>query len=137
MGNHVADGTGAIAALRIFPAIIVPGGPVIGDTGVNTANATVTAAPADNAVITWLGAASTQFLQRALIKKSAVRVETANLEDLPSGENASVQMKSIPLSLRSFKYANGDTGATSVRFDIPWQTNINPFGRFEICRING
>lgn len=137
VGNHTADGTGAVAALRIFPAIIVPGGPVIGDTGVNTAHATVTAAPADNAVITWVGAASTQYLQRALIKKSAVRVETANLEDLPSGENASVQMKSIPLSLRSFKYANGDTGATSVRFDIPWQTNINPFGRFEICRING
>lgn len=137
VGNHVATAGGAVAALRIFPAIIVPGGAVIGDTGVNTANATVTAAPADDAVITWLGAASTQFLQRALIKKSAVRVETASLEDLPSGENASVQMKSIPLSLRSFKYANGDTGATSVRFDIPWQTNINPFGRFEICRING
>lgn len=139
IGDYTASAGGAIAAMRIFPAIIVPtpGGSVIGDTGVNTAHATVTAAPADNATVTWLGAASTQFLQRALIKRSAVRVETANLEDLPSGENASVTMKSIPLTLRSFKYANGDTGATSMRFDIPWQTNINPFGRFEICRING
>lgn len=139
IGNQVASAGGAIAAMRIFPAIVVPtpGGSVIGDTGVNTAHATVTAAPADDAVITWSGAASTQFLQRALIKRSAVRVETANLEDLPSGENASVQMKGVPLSLRSFKYANGDTGVTSVRFDLPWQTNINPFGRFEICRING
>lgn len=139
IGDYVATGGGAIAAMRIFPAIIVatPAGSVIGDTGVNTAHATVTAAPADNAVITWKGAASTAFVQRALVKKSAVRVETADLEDLPSGENASVMMKSIPLSLRSFKYANGDTGATSVRFDIPWQTNINPFGRYEICRING
>lgn len=137
IGDYAASAGGAIAAMRIFPAIIVPGGAVIGDTGVNTANATVTAAPADDAVITWVGAASTEYLQRALIKKSAVRVETANLEDLPSGENASVQMKSIPLTLRSYKYANGDTGATSMRFDIPWQANINPFGRFEICRING
>lgn len=137
IGDYTASAGGAIAAMRIFPAIIVPGGAVIGDTGVNTANATVTAAPADDAVITWVGAASTEYLQRALIKKSAVRVETANLEDLPSGENASVQMKSIPLTLRSYKYANGDTGATSMRFDIPWQANINPFGRFEICRING
>ena len=139
VGDHAASGGGAIAAMRIFPAIIVatPAGSVIGDTGVNTAHATVTAAPADNAVITWKGAASTGYVTRALVKKSAVRVETADLEDLPSGENASVQMKSIPLSLRSFKYANGDTGATSVRFDIPWQTNINPFGRYEICRING
>jgi len=137
IGDHVATAGGAIAAMRIFPAIIVPGGAVIGDTGVNTANATVTAAPADDAVVTWVGAASTQALTRALIKRSAVRVETANLEDLPSGENASVQMKSIPLTLRSFKYANGDTGATSMRFDIPWQANINQFGRFEVCRING
>lgn len=137
VGDYTADGGGAVAALRIFPAIIVPGGSVIGDTGVNTAHATVTAAPADNAVITFVGAASTDFLTRALVKKSAVRVETADLEDLPSGENASVQMKSIPLTMRSFKYANGDTGVTSVRFDIPWQTNLNPFGRYEICRVNG
>ena len=139
VGDHTATAGGAIAALRIFPAIIVPtpGGSVIGDTGVNTANATVSAAPADNAVITWKGAANAEYLQRALVKKSAVRVETASLEDLPSGENSSVTMESIPLTLRSYKYANGDTGATSMRFDIPWQTNINPFGRYEICRING
>lgn len=137
IGDYTATGGGAIAAMRIFPAIIVPGGSVIGTTGVNTANATVTAAPADDAVITWKGAANTQYLQRALIKKSAIRVETADLENLPSGENASVQMKGIPLTLRSFKYANGDTGVTSCRFDIPWQTNFNPFGRYEICRING
>jgi hypothetical protein len=137
IGDHTASAGGAIAAMRIFPAIIVPGGSVIGDTGVNTAHATVTAAPADDAVLTWSGAASTDFLTRALVKKSAIRVETADLEDLPSGENASVQMKSIPLTLRSFKYANGDTGVTSVRFDIPWQANVNPFGRYEIVRVNG
>lgn len=137
VGDYTADGTGAIAAMRIFPAIIVPGGAVTGTTGVNTANATVTAAPANDAVVTWVGTASTEYLTRALIKKSAVRVETAALEDLPSGDNASVQMKSVPLSLRSFKYANGDTGVTSVRFDLPWQTNVNPYGRYEICRING
>lgn len=137
VGDYTASGGGAIAAMRIFPAIIVPGGSVIGDTGVNTAHATVTAAPADDAVITFVGAASTDYVQRALVKKSAVRVETAELEDLPSGENASVSMKSIPLSLRSYRYANGDTGATSVRFDIPWQVNVNPFGRYEICRVNG
>lgn len=137
IGDYTADGSGNIAALRIFPAIIVPGGSVTGDAGVNTAHATVTAAPANGATIRWVGAASSDFLTRALVKKSAIRVETADLEDLPSGENASIQMKSIPLTLRSFKYANGDTGVTSVRFDIPWQANVNPFGRYEIVRING
>lgn len=137
IGDTTASAGGAVAAMRIFPAIIVPAGGGIGTNGVNTAHATVTAAPADDAVITFKGAASTDLLTRALVKKSAVRIETADLEDLPSGENASVQMKSIPLTLRSFKYANGDTGVTSVRFDIPWQANVNPFGRYEIVRVNG
>lgn len=136
IGDYTANSSGE-ATVRIFPAIIVPAGGGIGTNGVNTAHATVTAAPANDAVITFKGAASTDLLTRALVKKSAVRVETADLEDLPSGENASVQMKSIPLTLRSFKYANGDTGVTSVRFDIPWQTNVNPFGRYEIVRVNG
>ena len=136
VGDATATAGGA-ATVRIFPALIAPAGGGIGNNGVNTAHATVTAIPADNAVITFMGAASTEFLTRALIKKSACRVETAMLEDLPSGENASVSMKNIPLSLRSYKYANGDTGVSAVRFDIPWQTNVNPFGRYEIVRING
>jgi len=137
IGNYTAEADGTLANVRIFPAIIVPGGGVTGDNGVNTAHATVDAAPADSAAITFLGAASTQFLQRALVKKSACRVETASLEDLPSGENSSIEMKSIPLSLRSYRYADGDTAVSSLRFDIPWQTNVNPYGRYEIVRING
>jgi hypothetical protein len=137
IGNYTAESDGTLANVRIFPAIIVPGGAVTGDTGVNTAHATVTAAPENSAPITFKGSASTQYLTRALVKKSACRVETSALEDLPSGDNASVKMKSIPLTLRSYKYANGDTGVTSVRFDIPWQTNVNPYGRYEIVRING
>lgn len=139
IGNYTADGAGALANMRIFPAIIVatPGGSVIGDTGLNTANATVTVAPANGAILTWVGTASTDYLQRAIIKRTAVRVETAPLEDLPSGENSQVEMSGIPLSLRAYKYANGDTGATSVRFDLPWQANVTPNGRFEVVRING
>lgn len=137
VGDHTATAGGAIAAMRIFPAIIVPGGGVTGDNGVNTANATCTAAPADDAALTWLGTASNDYLQRAIIKRTAVRVETADLEDLPSGENFKVEMDSVPLTLRGYKYANGDTGATSTRFDKPWQTNITPNGRFEVVRING
>jgi len=138
IGNYTASGSGVAANVRISPAIIIPNTATsIGDNGVNTAHATCTAAPADSAVITFMGAASTDFLQRALIKKSAVRIETADLESLPSGENAKVSLKSIPLTMRSYKYANGDTGATSFRADLPWQANVNPFGRFEVVRING
>ena len=49
--------SGGNATLRIHPAIIVPdNSSQIGDAGVNTAHATVSAAPADNAVITFVGA---------------------------------------------------------------------------------
>lgn len=139
IGDYTADSNdgGTFDDVRISPALIVPGGAVTGDTGVNTAHATVTAGAANNADVTFIGSASTQYLQRALIKKSAIRIETATLEALPSGDNASVSLKSVPLSMRSYKYADGDTGTTSVRFDVPWQTNINPFGRYEIVRING
>lgn len=137
VGDHTATAGGAIADLRIFPAIIIPGGAVTGDTGVNTANATCTAAPADDAPIIWIGNASTDYLQRAIIKRTAVRVETATLEELPSGENSIIQMDGVPLSMRGYKYADGDTGVSSVRFDKPWQTNIAPHGRWEVVRING
>lgn len=137
VGDATADGTGAVAALRIFPAIIVQNGTLTGDLGVNNANATVSAAPADNAVITWVGSASTSYVQRAVMGRGVGRVISATLEDLPSGENASRKMKSVPLTLRAHRYSNGNTGATITRFDTPYQFNVEAFGRFKVCRING
>jgi len=133
-----ATAVAGVATLTVSPAIIVPNTATsIGDNGVNTAHATVDSIPANAAVITFNGAASTQFLQRALISRQAIRIESADLEMLPSGDNASVSLKSVPLTMRSFKYANGDTGATSFRADIPWQANVNPYGRYQVVRING
>jgi len=137
IGATVADAGGAVAALRIFPAIIVQNGTLTGDLGVNNANATVSAAPADNAVITWVGAASTSFVQRAVVGRGVGRVISATLEDLPSGENASRKMKSVPLTLRAHRFSNGNTGVSITRFDTPYQFNTEAFGRFKVVRING
>lgn len=137
IGAQTATAGGAIAAMRIFPAIIAPSGTLIGDPGVNNANATVTAVPADDAVVTFLGTASTSYTQRAVVARSAVRVESANLEDLPSGENARRKMKSVPLTLRAHRYSSGDTATTSVRFDASYKANMEAFGRFKTIRING
>lgn len=137
IGATTANGAGA-ATVRIFPAIIAQNqSSEIGDVGVNNANATVDAVPADNAVVTFLGAASTSYVQRAIIGRGVGRVESADLEDLPSGENAKRKMKSVPLTLRAHRYSNGDTGTTSVRFDSPYQFNIDPWGRSHVVRING
>lgn len=138
VGDFTANGSGEIAALRIFPAIIVQDSSSdIGTVGNNNANATVSAAPANNAVITWVGAANTSYVIRSIVGRSVGHCEAADLEDLPSGENAKRQMKSVPMTLRAHRYSNGDTGATSVRFDAPYQFNLSPFGRFHSVRING
>lgn len=137
VGAVTADGTGAAANVRIFPAIIVQNATLTGDLGVNNANATVSAAPANGAVVTWVGAANTSYVQRAVMGRGVGRVISATLEDLPSGENASRKMKSVPLTLRAHRYSNGNTGATITRFDTPYQFNTEAFGRFKVCRING
>lgn len=137
VGNTVADGAGLATGMRIFPAIIVQNGTLTGDLGVNNANATVSAAPANLAVVTWVGAASSTFVQRAVIGRGVGRVISATLEDLPSGENASRKMKSVPLTLRAHRFSNGNTGVSITRFDTPYQFNTEAFGRFKVCRING
>jgi hypothetical protein len=137
IGDHTADGLGAVAALRIFPAIIVQNSSVTGDSGVNNAHATVDAAPADNATVTFLGTADTEYLQRAIVGRTAIRVESAELEDAQSGENSRRRLRSVPLTLHGFRYTNGDTRVTSTRFDAPYEPNVEAFGRFKTVRING
>ena len=131
-----ANGSGQIAALRIFPAIIVPG--TGGDAtiqGENSAHATVTAAPADNAAITYLGAASATLAPRFLIQKQAVVVNTAQLS-MPDSDTAMRRsLGKIPLSVRMWKWSDGATGAHSVRFDVALTANIRD--RRRIVRLNG
>jgi len=137
VGAVTADGTGD-AEVRIYPAIVVqdPSSP-IGDVGVNNAHATVDAAPANAAVVTFLQGASTSHVVRSIVAREAIRVETASLETLPSGENATRKMKGVPLSMRMHRYSNGDNGTVSCRLDSAYQTNVEAHGRSKIVRING
>jgi hypothetical protein len=137
IGAFTATAGGAVTALRIFPAIIVQNSTLIGADGVNRANATVNSAPADNAVITFEQAAGTSHLVRALVAREAVRIETAMLENLPSGENSTRKMKGVPLTLRAHRYSTGDTGVVTTRFDTAYQANVEPYGRCKIVRVNG
>jgi hypothetical protein len=131
-----ATGAGAIAALRVFPAIIVP------NTGAdaniqreNSAHATVTAAPANDAPITFLGAASAALLPRMIIQKGAIVASTVPLA-MPDSDTASRRtLSKIPLSVRMWKWSDGATGAHNVRFDVA--VNFNIRNRQRIVRING
>lgn len=129
VGDHTAT-AGAIAQLRIFPALIVQG-----TNDVNTAHATVDSAPADNAAITFIGAASTAYRPRAIIQKNAIVVDTAQLIIPATGTARRINLTKVPLSVRMWQHSDFDTGAHSVRFDVALTANVRD--RRRIVRLNG
>lgn len=134
----VADATasaGGAATVRIFPAIIVPGSGSGGDINVNTAHATVTAAPANDAVVTFLGAASTAYKPRFILQKGAIRVNTAPLIMPASDMAMRKSLTRVPLAVRMWKWSDAPTGEHSVRFDVALTANV--VDRRRIVRING
>jgi hypothetical protein len=129
IGDTTADGTGAVAALRIFPAII------IADTNNNSAHRTVDVKPADNAVITFRGTASTAYKPRVLIQKQAIVVNTADLITPASDTARRQQLTKVPLSVRMWQHSDFATGAHSIRFDVALTANVRD--RRRIVRLNG
>lgn len=135
IGDYTAV-SGAIANMRIFPAIIVPGtGANSFIQNVNTANATVDSVPGAAALITFQGAASTQFRPRLIAKKSAVIVSTADLIMPATGIGSRKSLTKVPLSVRMWKNSNFNTGAHDVRFDVALTANVAQ--RRHAVRING
>lgn len=136
LADATANGGGAIAALSIFPAMIVAGSGAGDDININTAHATVNAAPADNAAITWLGAASTALSPRMLIQKPAIVVNTAQLIMPANAPDAMRRkLKKVPISVRMWPNSDFKTGDHGVRFDVALNANIRD--RSRICRMNG
>ena len=121
--------------ITIFPAIIVPGSGAGDDVNINTAHATVNAAPADNADITFLGAASTNLSPRLLIQKPAIVVNTAQLVLPASDTSMRRKLKKVPISVRMWQHSDFFTGAHGVRFDVALNVNIRE--RYRIARVNG
>lgn len=129
IGDTVADGTGAVAALRYFPAII------IGDTNNNSAHRTVNIVPPDNAVITFRGTASTPYTPRLLIQKQAITVSTMDLMSSFTDNNDRVSLTKVPLSVRMWTHTDFNTGAQSIRFDCALEANVRD--RRRVVRFNG
>ncbi len=135
IGDYTAAVGGVVNNMRIFPAIIVPGSGTGKDVGVNTAHATVNAAPADNAAITWLGAAGALIRPRVLAKKDAIVCHTMDLVTPATGTASRMSLKKLPISVRMWKDSNFNTGQHNVRFDTVINANINR--RVHACRMNG
>jgi hypothetical protein len=123
-----ADGAGA-ATVRIFPAI------VIGDTNNNSAHRTVNVAPANAAVVTFRGTASTAYTPRFIIQKPAIVVSTMDLPSSFTDTNDRVSLTKVPISVRMWKHTDFNTGDQSVRFDCVLTGNVRD--RRRIIRFNG
>jgi hypothetical protein len=125
VGNYTADGAGALASCRIFPAIIIDDGTsVTGANAVNRAHATVSAIPANGAVVTWRGTAGTAYTPRLLAKKNMIQVNTADLILPATGTAQRKQLSKVPLSIRMWQDSTFATGKHQVRFDVALTANV-------------
>lgn len=114
--DATADGGGAIAALSIQAPMIVGG-----------AYATVNAAPADGAAITWMGVASTAYRQNAVFHKSALQLTFAKLVMPRSGRAAYSTDKETGISIRYWETSDGTNDTHLHRWDILFGvTNVDP-----------
>lgn len=131
LADATADGSGVIAALQIAPAIIVPGTNDGFGTATNTAFATVSAAPADNAALTWRGAASASEPIRAVFHRSAINLVSAALPTPYEGESAFSVDPETGIGIRYWRGSNYLTGQHGHRWDMIYGA-VNSIPRFGV-----
>lgn len=135
IGNYTAA-SGSATTVRIFPAIIIPSAfSNTPNTNVNTAHATVSAAPANSAVVTWVTPTSGTVKPRAILNKDAIVVNTADLIMPATGIGSRKALTKVPLSVRMWQNSVFNTGEHQVRFDVALAANV--VDRRRIVRING
>lgn len=124
VGNFTASG--GIVAPRVFPAIITSG-----------ANQTVAQAAGNTATVNFIGAPGAVLQPRAILKKDAVIVNTADLIMPATGIGSRKALTKVPVSVRMWQDSVFATGEHRVRFDVALTANIRANGRPSIVRING
>lgn len=124
VGNFTA--TGGIANVRIFPAIITTG-----------PFQTVSAAPANTAVVNFMGAPSTALFPRFVADKGAILVRTADLIMPATGKAMRKALTKIPVSVRMWQDSVFATGEHRVRFDVALECNVAADARRRLVRVNG
>lgn len=123
--------SGTTADVTVSPAIIVPftdvGGVSTEIKWENTAFATVSAAPADSANITWVGNPSATFTQRAAWHKSAIQLVGARLIQPFNGICAFATDPESGLSIRYWRGSDFSTATHGHRWDMIYGAqNVQP-----------
>jgi hypothetical protein len=124
----LADATasgGAINGLSISPPIISAAG----------AFQNVDSAPADNAVITWVGSAATTYRPSAVFHKTAIKLVSAKLVRPYSGEADFATDPETGLTIRYWRYSDGANDTHNHRWDVFFGT-VNADRRLG-CRLSG
>ena len=117
VNDAASDGSGNVT-LTIFPAII-------SDTASPYQN--VTAAPANDAAITFLGAASTTFRPGAAFHQTAIKLVSAKLVMPYSGEADYATDPDTGLTVRYWRYSDGASDTHNHRWDVLFGTvNADP-----------
>jgi hypothetical protein len=117
VSDAASDGSGNVT-LTIFPAII-------SDTASPYQN--VTAAPANDAAITFLGAASTTFRPGAAFHQTAIKLVSAKLVMPYSGEADYATDPDTGLTVRYWRYSDGASDTHNHRWDVLFGTvNADP-----------
>lgn len=104
--DATADGSGE-ATITIANPIITSG-----------AYQTVTAAPANDAAITWLGTASTAYRQNAVFHKSAITLVFAKLTDPFSGQASYSTDPQTGITIRYWRTSDGTNDTHLHRWDV-------------------
>lgn len=123
--DATADTVGSIT-VRIFPAIIVQ----TGTTSVNNAHATVDAAPANGAVVTFMGNASTTYTPRVMWKKEAMVAHSAPLIMPYTGQGfrrsfaEAERDGQAPVMPRLWLYSDPNKGDHKARIDLFVQAQV-------------
>ena len=113
--DATSDGSGNLT-LTISPPIITSG-----------AFQTVSAAPADNAAVTYLGTASTSYNFNAAFHKSAIKLVSVRPPMPFTGEADYATDPDTGLSVRYWRYSDGSADTHVHRWDVYYGTkNVDP-----------
>lgn len=124
VGNATA--VGGVVSARVYPALITSG-----------PFQTIAQAPANTAVVNFVGAPGAVLQPRFIADKSAVVVNTADLVMPATGTASRMSLSKIPLSIRMWTDSAFATGEHRVRFDVAIKANTCAHGRRRVVRING
>lgn len=115
---------GATGSVNISPGIVVPGTNDGVSTDTNTAFATVNAAPADSAAVSFMGAASTPFKIRAAWHKQAIAMVSAKLVSPFTGTYSFANDPQTGISVRYWRGSDISTGAHVHRWDCVYGASV-------------